>query len=247
NTKAVNPPTGTYTAPVGFGTSSGILASDFTTQNTTTLTGAVIGIATNTASVNNPVYVALLNSTGSVIATSQTITLTTPMLGTAVQFSFAPQTITAGTLYYMGMAQPSNTLSYAPYGTQASSNTPQNYNQFLITGGTPSPLGGGFGYFKIEAIYSGTCNIPTSVNHAISAASNVNVYPNPTVNGKTNVAGLEGANVITVYNMLGQVVSTTSTDKEVVTIDLSAQTAGNYLVRITNSNNQTKTLKVINQ
>jgi len=77
--------------------------------------------------------------------------------------------------------------------------------------------------------------------------SNAIVYPNPTVNGKTTIAGLEGTNTITVYNMIGQVVSTQVTETEVVSVDLSNQAAGNYLVRITNSNNQTKTIKVINQ
>lgn len=88
-------------------------------------------------------------------------------------------------------------------------------------------------------------NCSVGINELKSAIA-LNLYPNPTVNGKTSIAGLEGTNVITVYNMLGQVVSTISTDKEVVSIDLSAQMAGNYLVRITNSNNQTKTVKVIN-
>ncbi|MBI2723080.1 MAG: T9SS type A sorting domain-containing protein [Bacteroidetes bacterium] len=244
NNKAVNPPTGTYTTPIGYGTGSGIIATEFTTVNSSTLTGAVIGISSNTASANNSVYVALMNSTGSIVATSQTITLTAPMLGTAVQFSFAPQNITAGTIYYIGLAQPSNTLSYAPYGTQASSNTPQNYYTAPIAGGSVTPLGGSFGYFKIEEIFAGACG-SVGINELKSAIA-LNLYPNPTVNGKTSIAGLEGTNVITVYNMLGQVVSTISTDKEVVSIDLSAQMAGNYLVRITNSNNQTKTVKVIN-
>lgn len=76
--------------------------------------------------------------------------------------------------------------------------------------------------------------------------ANLSVYPNPAVNGKVNIAGLEGTNVITVYNVLGQAVSTISTEKEVVTIDLSNQNSGNYFIRITNSNSQAKTVKVIN-
>lgn len=244
NNKAFNPPTGTYTTPLGFGTGSGIIATEFTTVNTSTLTGAVIGISSNTASANKAVYVALLNSTGSIVATSQTVTLTAPMLGTPVQFSFAPQNIAANTVYYIGLAQPSNTMSYAPFGTQASSNTPQNYYNTAITGGTVTPLGGNFGYFNIEKVFAGACG-SVGITELKSAVA-LNVYPNPTVNGKTSISGLEGTNVITVYNMLGQVISTTSTDKDVVSIDLSAQMAGNYLVRITNSNNQTKTVKVIN-
>jgi hypothetical protein len=88
------------------------------------------------------------------------------------------------------------------------------------------------------------CGVGIQTN---SANENLNVYPNPAVNGKTNITGLDGANTITVYNLLGQAVFTTTTEKEVVTIDLGSQPQGNYFVRITNTSNQSKTVKIINQ
>jgi len=72
-------------------------------------------------------------------------------------------------------------------------------------------------------------------------------YPNPAVNGKITIANLEGSNTITVYNMLGSVISSQTTANTNVVIDLTNQAIGNYFVKITDSNNATKTLKVINQ
>jgi hypothetical protein len=77
--------------------------------------------------------------------------------------------------------------------------------------------------------------------------ANVVTYPNPAVNGKITIANLEGNNTITVYNMLGSVISTQTTSNSNVVIDLSSQASGNYFVKITDNNNATKVVKVINQ
>jgi hypothetical protein len=47
--------------------------------------------------------------------------------------------------------------------------------------------------------------------------------------------------------MLGQTVLTLNTDKEEAMIDLANQPIGNYLVKIIDPDNTTKTIKVINQ
>jgi len=83
--------------------------------------------------------------------------------------------------------------------------------------------------------------------NANTADPNMSVYPNPTINGKTNISGLQGVNTIAVYNMLGQAVSTQTTDKDVLSVDLSNQAPGTYMLRITDSANHAKVLKVINQ
>jgi hypothetical protein len=77
--------------------------------------------------------------------------------------------------------------------------------------------------------------------------ANVVVFPNPAVNGKLTISNLEGANTITVYNMLGSVISTQTSSNTNVLVDLSNQAIGNYFVKITDSNSNTKTIKVINQ
>lgn len=75
----------------------------------------------------------------------------------------------------------------------------------------------------------------------------INVFPNPAVNGKSTVSGLVGTNVITVYNTLGQVVLNQTVSTETSTIDLSNQSSGNYVVKITDSNNESRIIKMINQ
>lgn len=77
--------------------------------------------------------------------------------------------------------------------------------------------------------------------------ANIKLYPNPAVNGKSTISGLEGSNTITVYNILGQAVLTKNTTDETVSIDLTTQPTGNYLVRITDTSNHSKTIKIINQ
>lgn len=81
------------------------------------------------------------------------------------------------------------------------------------------------------------------VNNSLN--SNVALYPNPT-NGIAKLINLEGTNNINVYNFLGQLVYTTSTNTDNVTIDLKNQAVGTYFVKIVNANNQAKTLKLIN-
>lgn len=81
-----------------------------------------------------------------------------------------------------------------------------------------------------------------------SAFQNLNVFPNPAVNGKVFISGLTGVNTVSVYNVLGQVVSSTQYDKESVSLDLVNQPEGSYLVKITNNaNNAVKVVKLINQ
>jgi len=72
------------------------------------------------------------------------------------------------------------------------------------------------------------------------------IYPNPTVD-KTMISGLEGPNTISIYNMMGQLVATEVTTEEVFVVDLLKQPKGNYLIRINNSQNNTRLVKIIRE
>jgi hypothetical protein len=76
--------------------------------------------------------------------------------------------------------------------------------------------------------------------------ANIKFYPNPTFE-KTTISGLKGENTVLVYNMFGQLVSTTVTDKETHVIDLIKQPVGNYLIRINDNQNNSRVVKVIKQ
>ncbi len=118
---------------------------------------------------------------------------------------------------------------------------------------------GSAGYFTSGGKYTDLKTFPTftivncglppivGINSNSYVSNNLSVYPNPVVNGKATVSGLEGMNTVSVYNMLGQMVSTVTSDKENVSIDLTNQVQGTYLVRITDSYSKSKTVKVINQ
>ncbi|MDP1800290.1 MAG: T9SS type A sorting domain-containing protein [Bacteroidota bacterium] len=244
---AYNPPSGSYTAGVGFNTGSGIISSQFSTPVNATTTAVRIAVSTDTATPGNSIYGVLLNTAGTIIGQTNTVVVTPGMLGTFQTLNYTTtQALTAGTIYYTGLAQTANATGWFPLGSQATPVTPTNYYTSALTAtAAPAFLASNLGYFGIEAVFTSTCGSIGLTE--LVAASKVAVYPNPTVNGKTTIAGLEGTNTVTVYNMLGQSVLTLTSDREVVSIDLSSQPLGNYLVRVTDSNKATKTVKIINQ
>lgn len=165
NEWGLNPSPANYTSQaVGFGTGSGILACSFSNPSTTTLTGLRSAVSTNAPSVGNQAWGVLMNSTGAIIATTNTVVISAAMLGTFQTFTFAtPQVLTGSTNYFIGFAQPANATAYFPAGAAATPyiSTAIYYNM-VITGGTPAPLNVNLGYFGIEAILSPTINM--SVN-----------------------------------------------------------------------------------
>lgn len=77
--------------------------------------------------------------------------------------------------------------------------------------------------------------------------SDILVFPNPVVSGKVFVKGLEGSSTVTVYDILGNVVSVVKTDDEEISIDMKDKAAGNYIVKVSNEIGQFRTIKFINR
>lgn len=157
NEWAINPAAVSYTmGSVGFNTGSGIIAVGYNNIIASALSGIRGAISTNSPSVGNSAWGVLLSSTGSTLATTNTITISNAMLGTFQTFSFTPPVnLTANTSYYLGFAQPANaTLGYFPMGTYTNNYVPfMNYVTTTTLGGTPAPLTSNLGYFGIEAIF----------------------------------------------------------------------------------------------
>ena len=156
NEWSLNPPTLTYTSnPIGFNTGSGIVAVSYSTSVASSLSGIRVAISTPTSSIGNSLWGALLNATGSIIATTNTIVVSASELGTQQTFTFAtPQNLTASTGYYIGLAQPANTTGYYPLASAASQYVPyMNYVTTTTVGGTPAPLTSNLGYMDIEAVH----------------------------------------------------------------------------------------------
>ncbi len=236
----------TYSGSVGFNTGSGIITARFQSPITATVAGANIAISTNAASTGNSVYAVLVDNTASVIATSNTISIST--LGAITAFTFTPAVaITANTDYHVGLAQTANTVGYFPMGTYASPIIPANlYNTTALTGGTLTPLTSNLGIMGIEAVFQGSC-IGLGVNSVMSTESNVTVYPNPassTIFVKLN--SVTDNAYVTVYNAIGQVVvEKTEISNNVAEINVSNLPKGVYILKTTNGKETSNTKFVV--
>ena len=162
NFHAKNPPTGLYNLnSVGFGATAGIIGNLMLIPSTTTLAAINFAVANNAASVGGQIYGVLMNSGGTILATTNTLTITTPMLGTFRELNFvSPQTVFGSTSYVIGMAQMAvGTSTYYPFGAQTSPYVlPTTYVTAPVAGGPTTPLGQNFGFFGIEAIFTHTAN-----------------------------------------------------------------------------------------
>jgi hypothetical protein len=169
-----NPGAGTYTYNgVGFGTGAGILCTPYTTTNASTLLAVRGAISTSTGNPGNNVYGVLLSSTGVIIATTNTITITNAMQGTTQQFNFAlPQNLAPTTTYYYGFAQTANVVTaYYPAGTQQTFYLPANaYWSTGIGGGPLTLITQNYGYFGLEAVFQHTL-IVTAISPTITCGS----------------------------------------------------------------------------
>lgn len=161
---SLNPPSGTYTAAIGFGTGSGIIASSYFNMNASSMTGVRIALSTDAASIGKNVWGVLLNSTGVILATTNTVNIAAPDQGTFKAMNFAStQSLTAGTSYYFGLAQSTGTVGYFPLGSYAQPNVPfMKYVTTSTVGGTPAPLTSNLGYFGMEGVFEPVVNITTN-------------------------------------------------------------------------------------
>lgn len=99
--------------------------------------------------------------------------------------------------------------------------------------------------FSSSTVYCGNDTAGTGIAQMGSLA-NLRVYPNPT-SDRTVISGLKGHNTIYIYDMVGQLVSTQMTDKEIYTVDLQKQPRGNYMIRISNDANRTRVVKLLKE
>ncbi|HBS87518.1 MAG: hypothetical protein A2W91_00370 [Bacteroidetes bacterium GWF2_38_335] len=92
---------------------------------------------------------------------------------------------------------------------------------------------------KIDLV---TVDFASSMNEV--KESSIAVYPNPS-NGILNIRNAENS-TISVINMLGEIVMTTSSNTDVTTLDLSSLISGSYMVKINGQNGSvTKKINLI--
>ncbi len=111
-------------------------------------------------------------------------------------------------------------------------NNNANFVVSIRLAGPNSVLSSGNDRFDNFAAH-GTSISSAGVSEITAQSAGYNVYPNPTTT-EVNIVSTQytGAKVITVYNVVGQIVSTTETKDMQTTINTSALNAGVYFVEI---------------
>jgi len=124
----------------------------------------------------------LQSNTGNIIATTNTVSITSTMLGTYITFTFStPQSLTANTSYNFGMAQTVGSPGYFPYGTVGAYYLPNMYAYTSLTGGAYTILTQNFGYFGIQGVF--LPNISLSVApQSVSCGSNATLQATSSTN-----------------------------------------------------------------
>lgn len=195
NQWAMNPPMGSYTInSVGFGTGAGIFLTPYLNPVSSLLGGISGAISLNAPNIGQQLCGALLNSSGVIVATTNTVTVTSGMLGTFQTFTFpTPVSLSAATPYYFGVAQINpNSVAYYPAGTLGShyqSSTLYAYTG--INGGALTILTNNFGYFGLEAIFSSAA-IPLTSSPATVCVGSCAMLTAPT--GISNYTWSTGGN-----------------------------------------------------
>lgn len=100
--------------------------------------------------------------------------------------------------------------------------------------------------FTSSTVWCNNDTLGTGIRELGNRLANVKIYPNPAVD-KTTISGLNGKNTVVVYNMIGEAVFTQQTEQEQVSIDLSKYARGNYLIRISDSQNNSRAVKIVKE
>lgn len=237
-----------FTTSVGFNTGSGIITTEVSLPIQSTVTAVNLAISTNSANVGNSIYGAILDNSGVILGTTNTLVISNGDLNTKPAFTFtAPVTVTAGQVWHIGMAQITGTPGYFPVAAYAVPMITSNikYNTAALTGGTLTPLTTNLGVFGFEPVFMGTCG-PLGVV-SVSKVDGLMIYPNPastSVQVKLNSVSEEAS--VSVYNALGQLVIT---EKEIngdsAEINVSALPKGVYIVKVTNGKEVSNTKIVV--
>ncbi len=99
--------------------------------------------------------------------------------------------------------------------------------------------------FTSYAVYCGGDTDGTGIRE-MGWLNAVKIYPNPTAD-KTIISGLKGKSSILVYDLMGQLVSTQITDKETYVVDLLKQPRGTYILRISDTANHARMIKIMRE
>ena len=150
-------PTGT----LGYNTGAGLFLTKYKAVGAWLVDSVRISIANNAASATKKVFAVVLNSEGTIIAKSDTVTLVTGDLNTFKTFAItAPRTV-SNEDFYVGLSQVANAVGYFPLGTQTES--PGRPGAYYTASSTGAGIGEAsiYGRFPIDAYVSAAGPAPT--------------------------------------------------------------------------------------
>lgn len=149
------------TNQIGYNTGAGLLLTKYKAVGAWLVDSVRISIANNAASATKKVFAVVLNSEGTIIAKSDTVTLVTGDLNTFKTFAItAPRTV-SNEDFYVGLSQVANAAGYFPLGTQTES--PGRPGAYYTASSTGAGIGEAstFGRFAIDAYVSVAGPAPT--------------------------------------------------------------------------------------
>ncbi|MFN5705027.1 MAG: BNR-repeat neuraminidase N-terminal domain-containing protein, partial [bacterium] len=149
------------TGQLGYNTGGGLLLTKYKAVGAWLVDSVRISIANNPATATKRVFAVVLNSEGTIIAKSDTVTLVTADLNTFKTFAItAPRTV-SNEDFYVGLSQVANAAGYFPLGTQTESpGRPGAYYTAASTGAGIAEAST-FGRFPIDAYVSAAGPAPT--------------------------------------------------------------------------------------
>jgi PKD repeat protein len=149
------------TGQLGYNTGAGLLLTKYKAVGAWLVDSVRISIANNAASATKKVFAVVLNSEGTIIAKSDTVTLAADDLNTFKTFAItAPRTV-SNEDFYVGLSQVANAAGYFPLGTQTES--PGRPGAYYTAASTGAGIGEAstFGRFPIDAYVSAAGPAPT--------------------------------------------------------------------------------------
>lgn len=80
----------------------------------------------------------------------------------------------------------------------------------------------------------------------IEGNNSLKYYPNPVKNTLT-ISGNQNMTLVEVYNLMGLKMMSKKPDNKEVSLDLSGLSSGNYIIKVTDKNGSSKTIKIIKE
>lgn len=158
-------PTGYSVTTLGFAApASGIIGIPYTPPVNTTLVGLRGAVGSSPLALNGQACGVLLTAAGAVVATTNTITVTAPMQGLFQTFTFSsPQSLSAGTSYYIGFVQITPGASIAGLMPAYYQSSFPYWYVGNTAGGVMTQLTVNYGHMGLEAIFGeGTISVTST-------------------------------------------------------------------------------------